>query len=106
MSEKGGLDISSDQIFALYQEAGTEIPYTEANFTYDSDILMGGQKDTRIKESIDRLGISHQPAKFQAIFFHLILSVLVSVLGTYVFNSIILLILLSTVYRVCCQVLY
>ena len=87
MSEKGGMDISSDKISALYKEAGKEIPYTEAKFTYDSDILMGGQKKIRIKESIERLGISHQPAEFQVIFFHL--SLLVSVLGTYIYNSII-----------------
>ena len=67
MSEKGGLDISSDTILALYEEAGKEIPYTEAKFTYDSDILMGGLKKTRIQESIDRLGITHQPAEFQVI---------------------------------------
>ena len=80
MSEKVG--ISSDKISALYKEAGKEIPYTEAKFTYDSDILMGGLKKTRIQESIDRLGISHQPAEFQVLFFHLRLFVLVSVLGT------------------------
>ena len=65
MSENSGLNISSDTIYSLYKEAGKEIPYSEATFNYDSDILVGGQKKTMIQDSIDRLGIAHQPAQFQ-----------------------------------------
>ena len=65
MSENSGLNISSDTIYSLYKEAGKEITYTEATFSYNSDILMGGQKKTMIQDSINRLGIGHQPAQFQ-----------------------------------------
>ena len=61
MSEKGGLDILGENTFTLYKEAGKEIPYTKAKFTYDSDIVMGGLKKTRVLKSVDRLGILHQP---------------------------------------------
>ena len=64
MSDESVLNISSEQIYSLYKEAGKEIPYTEAKFTHDSDILMGGHKKKIIEDSINRLGISHQLAEF------------------------------------------